>query len=135
MQTFLPLANFYETAKCLDYRRLGKQRVEAMQLINIIEGKSKSKAWKNHPCALMWSDYVNCLKVYHDTIIKEWIRRGYKNNMKLYNLPLDSDVYFPRWFGREDFHSRHRAALLAKNPEWYGQFGWTEEPKIDYIWE
>lgn len=135
MQTFVPLANFYETARCLDYRRCGKQRVEAMQLINIIEGKSKSKAWKNHPAVGMWRDYLNCLKVYHDTMIDEWVRRGYKNTMKKYNVSMEESVYFPRWFGDDDFHSRHRAALLAKNPEWYGQFGWKEEPKIDYRWE
>ena len=28
MQTFLPYKDFGKTAKCLDYRRLGKQRVE-----------------------------------------------------------------------------------------------------------
>ena len=26
------------------------------------------------------------------------------------------------------------AALLAKDPAHYGQFGWTEEPKIEYWW-
>jgi hypothetical protein len=135
MQTFLPLANFYETARCLDYKRLGKMRVESMQLVNIIEGRTKSNAWKNHPAVGLWRNNINALKIYCNTMIEEWIRRGYKNNMKLYNLPLDADVYFPRWFGNEDFHSRHRAALLAKNPEWYGQFGWKEKPVIDYRWE
>jgi len=32
MQTFLPYADFKESAQCLDYRRLGKQRVEAKQI-------------------------------------------------------------------------------------------------------
>jgi pyrimidine dimer DNA glycosylase len=35
MQTFLCEPNFAETAKCLDYRRLGKQRVEAKQILEI----------------------------------------------------------------------------------------------------
>ena len=34
MQTFLPVADFVESAKMLDYKRLGKQRVEGMQLLN-----------------------------------------------------------------------------------------------------
>jgi hypothetical protein len=134
LQTFLPLANFYETAKVLDYRRLGKMRVESLQLVNIIEGRTKSNAWKNHPAVGLWRDYVTALKIYCNTMIEEWIRRGYKNTMKLYDIPIDASVTFPRWFGRDDFHSRHRAALLAKDYEWYKQFGWKEEPKFDYVW-
>ena len=34
MQTFLPYESFRESAKVLDWRRLGKQRVEGMQIIN-----------------------------------------------------------------------------------------------------
>jgi len=135
MQTFMPLPNFYDSAHCLDYRRLGKQRVEAMQLINIIEGKTKSKAWQNHPAVGLWRDSLLALKFYCNVMIEHWIQRGYNNTMKPYYIPLSADVIYPKWFGREDFHSRHRAALLAKNPEWYGKFGWKEEPKIDYLWE
>ena len=38
MQTFLPYSSFTESAKILDWRRLGKQRVEGMQIINAISG-------------------------------------------------------------------------------------------------
>ena len=43
MQTFLQYPDFEKTFKCLDYRRLGKQRVEAMQIYNIISGRSNKK--------------------------------------------------------------------------------------------
>lgn len=33
MQTFLPYPDFEQSAKCLDNRRLGKQRVEVLQLL------------------------------------------------------------------------------------------------------
>jgi len=36
--------------------------------------------------------------------------------------------------GEEKLHSSHRAALLLKDQEWYGQFGWTEEPGMEYWW-
>jgi hypothetical protein len=36
----------------------------------------------------------------------------------------------PPWFGNERLHSSHRAALLYKNPEWYGRFGWKEKPAV-----
>ena len=37
MQTFLPVADFVESARMLDYKRLGKQRVEGMQLLNAMQ--------------------------------------------------------------------------------------------------
>lgn len=36
VNTFLPYPDFVKVAKLLDYRRLGKQRVEAKQIINIL---------------------------------------------------------------------------------------------------
>lgn len=39
MQTFLPYGSFIESAKCLDYGRLGKHRVEAKQIIGGNNGK------------------------------------------------------------------------------------------------
>ena len=33
MQTFLPFADFAETAAVLDHRRLGKQRIEVLQIL------------------------------------------------------------------------------------------------------
>ncbi|HEY4386986.1 MAG TPA: pyrimidine dimer DNA glycosylase/endonuclease V, partial [Ktedonobacteraceae bacterium] len=35
MQTFLPCADFAESARILDNRRLSKQRVEGQQILNI----------------------------------------------------------------------------------------------------
>jgi hypothetical protein len=40
----------------------------------------------------------------------------------------------PPWLGIEEFHSSHRAALLAKDYDWYSQWGWVEKPVIDYWW-
>lgn len=37
MQTFLPYPNFVESAKCLDDKRLGKQRVECLQILNVLQ--------------------------------------------------------------------------------------------------
>ena len=36
MQTFLPYPDFRQSAACLDYRRLGKQRVEGVQILKAI---------------------------------------------------------------------------------------------------
>lgn len=90
MQTFLPYDDFEKTAQCLDYRRLGKQRVEAKQILNILEGKTTTNAWKNHPAVKMWSGCENALKLYINTMITEWKKCGYKNTMEL--EIIDDDI-------------------------------------------
>lgn len=37
MNTFLAYPDFYKSAQCLDYKRLGKQRVETWQIYNILK--------------------------------------------------------------------------------------------------
>ena len=75
MQTFLPYESFRKSAKVLDWRRLGKQRVEGMQIINAIENPKK-QGWQNHPCTVMWRPYLPALKHYTNIIIMEWMDRG-----------------------------------------------------------
>jgi hypothetical protein len=132
MQTFLPYPDFEKSLAALDYRRLGKQRVEAMQLIRSIDGTSQSKGWSNHPAKHMWKNNLLALKHYHNLAITEWKRRGYNNNMVLYDI--DGDIEYPRWFGNEAFHAAHRSNLLRKNKEYYKQFGWDESDDLPYIW-
>lgn len=47
MQTFLPYPSFVESAKCLDRQRLGKQRVEVLQLLKAL--LVPGSGWGNHP--------------------------------------------------------------------------------------
>lgn len=133
MQTFLPYPDFRASAKALDCRRLGKQRVEAMQILKALRGKTKG--WVNHPATIMWRGYEDALGMYMNACISEWIARGYKNNMPPYTFnDPGSLVSLPRWFGNEKFHAAHRANLLRKDPDFYGQYGWTEDPSTEYIW-
>ena len=142
MQTFLPYKSFDKSASVLDWRRLGKQRVEGMQIINAIEQKPRKdgkpyKGWLNHPATVMWRPYLVALKLYTNVMIQEWIGRGYNNNMELYDVDemvKDDMVHFPFWLGNEKFHSSHRANLLRKDYEYYSQFGWTENPESPYVW-
>jgi len=101
MQTFLPYKDFHRSAKVLDNRRLGKQRVEAYQIINTLEGRSSG--WKNHPIVKMWEGHEEALKVYYNVICKEWIRRGFKHNMGFYRIKKKR-LSYPAWLGREEFH-------------------------------
>lgn len=120
------------TAKILDFRRLGKQRVEAQQILNALNPRRKS-GWKNHPAVKMWRSYSEALKLYRNIMILEWVNRGYKNTMKI--LPVnESKIIYPDWLGSESFHSSHRSNLLRKDPKYYSQFGWTEPDNLGYVW-
>ena len=82
MITFVPFDDVVACAKALDYRRLGKQRIEAMQIWKALMGKGKIlpdgsegppyKGWVNHPATLMWKGHVDFLAMYHNAMIDEW---------------------------------------------------------------
>ena len=129
MQTFLPYKNFEQSASVLDWKRLGKQRVEGMQIVNAIE---KQTGWRHHPVVHMWTPYVKALKLYTNVIILEWIERGYNNNMEIYDIYGTPNM--PHWLGNESFHSSHQANLLRKDYEYYSQFEWSENPENPYVW-
>ena len=138
MQTFLPYPDFRRSFVVLDWKRLGKQRVEAMQIINAITGVPRKdgkvyKGWVNHPCSVMWRDYVPALKLYHNVCIDEWVYRGYNNNMVKYDL-TGVKIVMPHWFGDPAFHASHRANLMRKDFEFYARYGWTENPNDPYRW-
>ena len=67
VNTFLPYSSFKKSVKSLDNKRLGKQRVEAKQILTAL---SNGGSWSNHPAALMWKGYEECLKLYINRCIK-----------------------------------------------------------------
>ena len=129
MQTFLPYSDFADSVKCLDYKRLGKQRVEAMQTHNqITRGKG---GYPYHPVNKMWQEYPDALALYHNLCIDEWVARGYKNTM-LY-IPFDQ-MDMTHWLGNEQLHASHRSNLLRKDYDFYKKYGWQEPTDLPYIW-
>jgi len=131
MQTFLPYPDFRASLDCLDNKRLGKQRVEALQLINALE--RGGGAWHNHPACQMWKGCIPALKYYHDLSIVIWRARGFENNMP-FLFKKERYRNTPSWLGNPAFHASHRSNLLRKNPVHYGQFGWTEPHDLPYVW-
>jgi len=130
MQTFLPYPEFDKSAAVLDRQRLVKQRVEAYQIIRAI---SFGGAWSNHPVVRMWSGFANALKIYSNAMVKEWVRRGYRNNLEIHDLD-GCEIIYPSSLGIEELHTSHRAALLANDYRHYSKYGWLESPRIDYFW-
>lgn len=108
MQTFLPFPDFKQSAQCLDNKRLGKQRVECLQILKALAKGAKSckicgnqsplfttyhdfcksenrlhtiinTPWYNHPAVQMWKGFEWQLFEYLDCITTEWVKRGYKD--------------------------------------------------------
>lgn len=133
MQTFLPFADFAASARVLDRQRLGKQRVEAWMLFDILTNPdSRWWRWRPHPVVRMWRGHEDALSAYFWVMVAEWRRRGYRSTIV---LPRPADpVTAPPWLGDERLHASHRSNLLRKLPEWYGRFGWREGPEQPYYW-
>jgi len=150
MQTFLPYPDFEESAETLrgDTPRLGKQRVENLQLISaIMKGGGLHGGWSKHPASRMWVDYPEALMLYQHAICKVWASKGFKDTCLEKSraffteeelAKVDSgDVEMPPWLGDEAFHFAHRSSLVFKAPEIYSMvFDDVDVRKgpVPYIW-
>ena len=143
MQTFLPYADFSESAASLDRQRLGKQRVENLQLLSAL--LDPGYGWQNHPAKLMWEGHHLALVSYQEAIVFEWHDiRGYKDTcwQKSLDLLTDEDMVLylnhlyemPAWLGDEAFHRSHQSNLVRKSPEHYAPQFPGVPADLDYIW-
>ena len=102
LNTFLPYPEFDRTVECLDNRRLGKQRVEAWQILRIVQASPvpvKGTAWANSPAVRMWRGFPDALLVYYNACLEEWGRRGFKNVLLQPMEPQSLPVAMPPWLG------------------------------------
>lgn len=123
MQTFLPYKSFTKTAKCLDRQRLGKQRVEVLQILKAID--NPNYGWQHHPIVNMWRRHESQLIDYGLAICFEWQQRGYKDTCydKIYAfLPKFLNCTPLPELGLYSFHNVYRKILYNKNPMYYAQF-------------
>ncbi len=144
MQTFLPFADFAASAAVLDDRRLGKQRVEALQVARglVREGYG----WRHHPAVKMWRGHHEALARYGLDVCAEWIRRGHADTCAVkiaeelavpaprHQDELAAAGLLPPWLGDDAFHRSHRSALLRKWPEWYGPVFAGVPDDLPYVW-
>lgn len=148
MQTFLPFARFDKSARALDDRRLGKQRVEALQILRALT--YERYGWKNHPAVRMWAGYEEALLAYAVAVCREWCARGFADTCEakmandaaaagLARVPRTQDELaaagaLPAWLGDEAFHRSHRSALVRKDPEVYRDVFDDVAADLDYVW-
>ncbi|PTA43293.1 MSMEG_6728 family protein [Micromonospora sp. RP3T] len=149
MQTFLPYPDFLASARALDQKRLGKQRVEAIQ---VLRGLTRPDyGWRNHPAVKMWAGYEEALTRYGLDMCAVWCEPGRADTCA---ATLATDLAaacglttirtqdalaatgdLPPWLGRDDLHRSHRSSLLRKDPAHYAPlFPADTPPDLDYVW-
>lgn len=148
MQTFLPYPDFAATARVLDTRRLGRQRVEAFQVLRGLT--VPGYGWRHHPAVKMWAGYEEALVRYALEICAVWREAGYADTVEekiRADLEAATGVAtvrtqealaavgeLPPWLGSEAFHRSHQSALLRKNPEHYRRWFPDVAADLPYVW-
>lgn len=147
MQTFVPNGrSFAGNAAVLDRQRLGKQRVEGLQILRTL--KDITHGWANHPAVKMWDGYEDALGYYTLTICNQWTSYGYKDTCadKVRELlphltpevikyePIRNTIKLPEWLDDPEVIISHQSNLIRKKPDYYKQF-WPEVPSyLPYKW-
>jgi hypothetical protein len=148
VQTFLPYPDFAASARALDQRRLGKQRVEAIQVLRGLTWPGYG--WRNHPAVRMWAGYEEALVRYGLDVCAVWCAPGRADTCA---ATLTTDLAtacgvtrirnqdelaradeLPPWLGRADLHRSHRSSLLRKDPEHYRPIFGDVPPDLEYVW-
>jgi hypothetical protein len=147
VQTFLPYPSFARSAAVLDDRRLGKQRVEALQVVRALTWATYG--WKHHPAVRMWQGSVESLGRYGYLICREWVGRGFADTCAVSiatdladagvttvrtEAELAAAGALPAWLGDDRVHRSHQAALRRKDPEHYGPLFPDVDPDQPYHW-
>lgn len=143
MQTFLPYPDERASAAVLDDQRLGKQRVETLQVLRALTWRSYG--WANHPAVRMWRGFVPALVHYGVAVCDEWVARGRADAVRAALLDFTGGVLpspqqlhdlgqRPPWLGLEALHRSHRSALVRKDPERYRPFFPDVPDDLPYLW-
>lgn len=148
MQTFLPFPDFTESARALDPRRLGKQRVEALQVFRGLT--VPGYGWRRHPAVRMWTGYEEALVRYGLDMCRVWTSEGRADTCAVTlvddfqalrpeavvrsqrQLARGGEV--PPWIGDPAFHRSHQSALVRKDPEFYRDRFPGVPDDLPYVW-
>ncbi|GAA2753351.1 MSMEG_6728 family protein [Amnibacterium kyonggiense] len=144
MQTFLPYPSFEASAHVLDGPRLGKQRVETLQILRALV--VPTYGWQRHPAVAMWRGHVPALTAYGLAMVREWTARGFADAVAPQLLEFAPEVegrserwlaqqgLLPSWVGDPLLHESHRSKLIAKDPDVYRTLFPGTPEGLDYVW-
>ena len=139
----MPYADDRASAAVLDDRRLGKQRVETLQILRALTWHSYG--WRNHPAVRMWRGFVPALVSYGLAVCDEWVARGRADAVRDVLLQftggeepdparLHDRGQRPPWLGLEPLHLSHRSALVRKDAEHYRPHFPDVPDDLPYLW-
>ncbi|HYG92298.1 MAG TPA: MSMEG_6728 family protein [Nocardioides sp.] len=147
MQTFLPYPDFERSARSLDPKRLGKQRVETIQVVRALT--RPGYGWANHPATLMWKGFEEALGRYGFTCCEVWSELGFGDTCAATigadlrtagvtqvrtQAELAAAGALPPWLGDEELHRSHRSALVRKDPAHYRPLFPDVPDDLPYVW-
>lgn len=136
MQTFMPYPQYTRSASVLDYRRLGKQRVEAKQILLALD--RGTGGWVNHPAVRMWRGHEGSLAIYGLVMCQEWVKRGYKDSLTPWFEEMVSQhaetMRRPQWLLQDGIYISHQSNLVRKDPEYYGPLFPGVPDDLPYLW-
>jgi hypothetical protein len=147
LQTFLPYPDFEDSARALDSKRLGKQRVETIQVVRALT--RPGYGWANHPAVLMWRGYEEALGRYGLTCCEVWTELGFGDTCAATigadlreagvtvvrtQAELVAAGAVPPWLGDEELHRSHRSALVRKDPDHYQPLFPDVPADLPYVW-
>jgi Pyrimidine dimer DNA glycosylase len=145
VQTFLPYPDFVASATALDMRRLGKQRVEAIQVLRGLTWPTYG--WRHHPAVKMWHGYEEALTRYGLDVCAVWCATGRADTCAATlvtdlgagtvvrtQAQLAAAGDLPPWLGDADVHRSHQSALLRKDPDHYGPLFPGVPDDLPYVW-
>jgi hypothetical protein len=148
VQTFLPYPDFGRSAAALDVRRLGKQRVEALQVLRGLT--VPGYGWRRHPAVRMWAGYEEALVRYGLEVCRAWCEGGRADTCagtlladftavagdgpvrRQDELARAGDL--PPWLGDRAFHRSHQSALVRKDPVFYRDRFPGVAGDLPYVW-
>ena len=142
MQTFLPYPDFAASARALDRKRLGKQRVEALQVLRGLT--VAGYGWRHHPAVKMWRGHEEALVRYGLEMCAAWTATGRADTVAATlrsefgdarpQPELAAAAALPPWLGDDALHRSHRSALRRKDPDHYAPLFPDDPDDLPYVW-
>lgn len=157
MQTFMCYHSHPKTMADLDDARLGKQRLETLQILRALRGEQDG--YTNHPAVRMWEGYEPALVLYGLFVCHEWrIVRGFNDTVwgdlaryakecgmldiepelsktaRAVGVLEGQEVEQPPWLRDKWVLRSHRSNLMRKAPHIYAEkYDGTPE-NMPYLW-
>jgi hypothetical protein len=148
VQTFLPYSDFAASGAALDVKRLGKQRVETIQVLRGLT--VPTYGWRHHPAVKMWHGYEEGLVRYGLDVCAVWCATGRADTCAatlvtdlraatgIETVRTQADLAaagdLPPWLHDEAVLRSHRSALLRKDPDHYRPLFPDVPDDLPYVW-